>query len=603
MYNNIFEYVTSQESLYNRPISLFGSWEWGMKEHIEKSQLYINSQFTTGNNDDKPFKNIIRPILNLQYWTDGFDLKDIELFINDKVEYYKSFIIRKFHEMWAEKNKVDTFIDEMVESYTDLGGVLVKKTEKQILPEVVPLESLAFCDQTDLESAPLAIKHSYSPDQLKEKEAIGWGNIANGATATIDEVIELSEAQKAQYRAEDKKNQTPGNYIEIYEIHGVLPLKFLKETSKVKYERQLHIITFYQTKDGDKKGICLFKGKEEKTPFKFLKRRKKIWGRALGTGGAEELFESQVWTNYGQIRIKEMLDAAAKTILKTTDAQLAARHPKGLQDVDNLEILELAQGTDLNQLDTFPRNVAIFERSLDEWEALAQKTGAASDAMLGESPTSGTPFKLQELVVRQGRGPHNWRRGHIADFLFEIYQDWIIPDIAKEITKGQEFLAELEMEELENIATNIAERKANEFAKERILSGQLVFPEELDTLKQETKTLFMKGGNKRFIEILKDELKKAPIDVKINIAGRQKDMSLYTDKLVNVFRQVISNPAVLDDPRLAKIFNEILESSGLSPINFGANAIRPLLPAQQPVQAPRTLLENLIPKQEVALAI
>jgi len=59
-------------------------------------------------------------------------------------------------------------------------------------------------------------------------------------------------------------------------------------------------------------------------------------------------------------------------------------------------------------------------------------------------------------------------------------------------------------------------------------------------------------------------------------------MAAQVDKLVNIFRQVASAPQLLDDPRMAKLFNQILESSGLSPINFGAWRIQEQLP-QAPV--------------------
>ena len=52
----------------------------------------------------------------------------------------------------------------------------------------------------------------------------------------------------------------------------------------------------------------LKKAKEKELIYKFIPRDK-IFGRALGYGGAEELFEPQVWTNYDTIRIKGLLDA------------------------------------------------------------------------------------------------------------------------------------------------------------------------------------------------------------------------------------------------------------------------------------------------------
>ena len=70
------------------------------------------------------------------------------------------------------------------------------------------------------------------------------------------------------------------------------------------------------------------------------------------------------------------------------------------------------------------------------WEAHAQQMGAANDAIMGETPASGTPFDLQELVTQEASSLHEYRKGKIATFVDEIYQDWIIPYIVREISKG-----------------------------------------------------------------------------------------------------------------------------------------------------------------------
>ena len=122
--SSIFSYVQEQEVAYKQPIYLDEGWTWSMREHIRRSYLYKNSQFFDKNNDRKlkPFINIIRPILNIHYRTEGFDVKDIDIYVDNADTYYKSFLIKKFHDKWAPKNGIDTFIDEVVESYVDYGG-------------------------------------------------------------------------------------------------------------------------------------------------------------------------------------------------------------------------------------------------------------------------------------------------------------------------------------------------------------------------------------------------------------------------------------------------------------------------------------------------
>lgn len=561
---DIFGYIISQEELYKQSIELPGGWHWGMKDHLETSYLYNNSQLKTGKDDFKPVKNITRPILNLQHRTEDLEVKDVQIYVNDSDKYHLSFLVKKYHDdVFAQENDLDTFLDELNVSRIDYGGGLSKKLNKPA-PEVVPLHSIAFCDQTDMLSGPIGLKHYYSPDQIMGMEQYGWGKEENGATISVKDLILLSKPEKKE---ENKKVKTPGRYVEVYEVHGNLPKHFAdaSDTSQ-EYETRLYIVAFYQKKDSiEKQGVILYTKPEPESPFKLIKRDP-VWGRALGFGGAEELFESQVWTNSDMIRIQDMLEAAAKTILKTTDPMVANRNK--VKDMDNLEIVELQQGTDLSQVDTFPRNLALFEKSVARWEEHAQQVGGATEALLGDSPSAGTPFKLQESVVRQGLGLHDYRKGIYAKHIEEIYKDWIIPHIEKKITQGTKFLSELSLEELQYVAECVIRNQANNFIKEKILSGELVDPQEVEMYKAKVTEEFKRKGNKHFIEVLKGEFKSVGLSVKVSVAGKSKDLSRHTDALVNVFRQIIANPGVLAIPAMGRIFNDILESSGLEPADF-----------------------------------
>lgn len=586
---NIYEFITTEENAYRtQPITVIEGYEWSMYDHIRKTILYKNSTYTTGKNDDKPYKNIIRPILNLAYRAEGFDVKDIQLFVNEAKNYYKSFLIKKFHEKWARENNIDTFIDDMVENYVDFGGALVKDVN-DIKPEVVPWPRIAFVDQTDILSGTIAEKHYYSPDQLKEMSSKGWGN--------IDEVITLSQNYKTGDTQGGKQSKTPGRYIEVYEVHGMFPKSWLAkdgedytEDDASKYTRQIHICAFYKDDKNDKQGITLFKGPENELPYKLV-LRDKIYGRALGIGGAEELFEPQVWTNYDVIRIKDMLDIASKVIFQTTDPAFANRNKTN--NLDNGEILVVGEGKNIAQINTQPVNINLFENSIKQWELHAQQMGSANESIMGESPTSGTPFKLQELVTAESHSLHEYRKGKLATFLDEVYRDWEIPHITREIIKGQEFLAELDLDELQSVAESLATCEANKFIKASLLQGKMVSQVQIDENKEFIKEIFNKGGNKKFLEIFKDEMKSAPVDVYVNIAGKQKDLAGRTDKLVNILRQIISAPQMLQDPVFAKLFNQIIEASGLEPVDFTSMKIQP--PAQDQLNPKAEQIPTKVP--------
>lgn len=572
-YNDIYDLITTEETAFAQAVPVSRNYSWSMLDHIQTTVNYKNSIYNTGKSDQKPFKNITRPLLNLQYRAEGFDVKDIVLFVDDHEAYFKSFLVKKFHEKWARENDIDTFIDEVVESYVDFGGVLVKNVgEKR--PQVVPLQRLAFCDQTDILGGPICEKHNYSPEALEQEGKGKWQN--------IDQVIALAEPERSvQGRQQDAK--TPGKYIEVYEVHGLFPRYWLYDVdSEGKYYgsyydatdpkspqndlvRQVHICSFYTTKEGKKNGITLYKGIEKVSIYKVL-LRDKIYGRALGLGGAEELFEPQVWTNYDEIHKKNMLDAASKIIFQTTDPAFATRNK--ILDMENLEIAVLLPNTRIEQVETTPVNLQLFEKSTAEWFEHARFMAGAPEAITGENPSSGTPFKLQELITEEAHSLHEYRKGKIATFMDELYRDWIMPHISREIANGAVFLAELDLDELQAVTDAIVTFEANKLVKAKILNGETIDPVQVDAYKQQVRDIFTKGGNKKFIEILKGELADAPIEVELNIAGKQKSLSQMVDKLTNIFRTIVANPAILQSPAMAKLFNQILESSGLQPIDF-----------------------------------
>lgn len=585
----IFDLITTEENAYKKAIPVVEGYNWSMQEHIKLTVLYKNGQLATGKNDDKPIKNIILPMLRLQYRSEGFDVKDIELFVNQAKNYYKSLLLRKFHQKWARSEEIDTFIDEMVESYVDFGGALVKKVDSP-RPEVVPLASLAFADQTDILGGPLGIKHNFAPDQFLDKRAVGWGQF----DMSLEDVLRKAQNnKKTSTQTNGQDAITPGKYVEVYEVHGMFPDTWISGSDKdedlMTYTRQMHIITFVDGENGtEKRGVTLWKGRMNANPFKIV-LRDAIYGRALGIGGAEELFESQVWTTYDQIRIKGMLDAASKVILKTTDPSIAQRHPTGLSDMENLEIVELQQGGNLEQLNTTPVNIGIFEANLSRWEEQAQKLSGATDALMGENPSAGTPFKLQDLITSEGQGIHEYRKGKLATFMDELYRDWIIPHLVDTLGKGDEFLAEFDMQELQYIADALSINMSNQQIVDMVIAGEDVNDDVQEMLKSMARDEFMKGGPKKFVQILEKEMEDAPVDVFTNIVGKQKNLSRVVDNLTNIFRQIIAAPQALDDPRMASVFNQILQASGLDPIDTYARPNPPApvaAPTGAPVEAP-----------------
>lgn len=557
----IYDLITEEEANFQTvKVPVTGNKEWNMYEHIDRCTNVANGWFHKGADDgSRPYKNIVKPIINVARRSEGFDVKDIEPFVNNQDEYYKSFLVRKYHPSWARRNDIDTFIDEVVESQIIYGLTLVKSVGN-VRPEVVPLQQIAFCDQTDILSGTIGLKHEYSVSQLQEFKGKWDGE-------KIEEAIVMARNEKSGAR-EGQKAKTPSKYIEVYEVHGMFPESWLEDGgSEDDYCQQMHIVTFYTNNENQKCGITLFKGKETTPIFKALKIDT-IYGRACGVSEVEDLFEPQVWTNYSGIKIKALLDAAALLLLQTNDPKYAKNNK--ISKLKHNTILTYDKDAQpLTQVNIQPQNLQAFTNHQVSLENDARIMGSASDAQLGTNPVSGTPFALQSLVVQQGQGIHEWRQGKIATFISEIYRDWILKFLVREMNSGKKFLDELSVKELEEVADQVATNQTNAWIWDKLNeTGTFPTEEERQVRMEAEKQGFIKGGNKRFMEIMKDELKDLPMDVEVNVKGKQKDMAGIADKLTNLLRTILPNPEAFKNSGLGGTFNELLENAGLSPINF-----------------------------------
>ncbi len=571
---DIYSYILTQETAYRTErVPLASNWrDWNMLEHIDRSYTLKNSRFYQGTQDyRRPFNNIILPIANVSYRTEGFDVKDVQIYVDNSEKYHMSFMARKYHNWWAKENHIDTAIDESVESYFDYGLVLAKNVN-EARPEIIPLQQIAFCDQTDIKSGPICLKHNYSISELAEMKG-RWDSEA------IDKTILMSKFKKDVPSTDGDEVKTPGKYDEVYELEGSFPESWLgaeklgeewQDTGK--YSLQTHIVTYYISPiDGKSKvGVTLFKGKRKKSIFKALKRDP-IFGRACGRGGIEELFHPQIWTNYSELHVSQMLETVSKIVLKTN--KKSVKQKNNFSNIKHGQIIDLDGDGTLEQLNLQPINKTAFDNFVNKWEQVARTIGSASDPQLGLNPSSGTPLGTTQIVTQQGVGIHEYRQGKIAEFWQEIYRDWTLPQMSKEISSGSKWLDTLSLDELQDVAERTVTRQANEKIKNMILyEGKVVTKEQADELRGVLKEVFMKGGNKRFLEILEGEYDNLPMDVEISIANKSKNMAEAVSKLNSLFR-ILFTPgalqAIQQNDELSGLLNEILEGSGLSPIKYG----------------------------------
>jgi hypothetical protein len=556
-----FSYIKSEEAKFKTDrVPLTNSKDWNMSEHIERCTNVANGWFHKGANDGlRPYDDIVTPIINVAFRSEGFDVKDIVPYVNDIKQHYKSFIVKKRHPRWARDNQLDTFIDEVVETSIIYDLVLVKDL-KNTRPEVVDLKTIAFCDQTDVMAGPICIRHNMTIADLKE---LGkkWDD------DKITQAILMSNEEKRNYLANDQTAKTPSKNIEVYELRGGLPENWLKaDGDPFKYVPQMHMVCYYHDKSGNRHGITLYQGKDKPLSENFFALKidqVRSKGRACGRSIVETLFEPQVWNNYSAIKIKQLLDSAI-TVFQTDSEEYAGQK---LSELKPNTILKHETGKPISKLDGQIQNLPAFTNHQQKMQNDARVLGSATDPQLGVAPVSGTPFALQSLVVQTGQGFHEYRQGKISTFFADVlYPKLILPYLVADLNSGKDFSEELTLDEMLEIRDTVATKAVNKIIIDRILNG-LGFEEgEQEAIFEAEKQKFMQSDKRKFFSELKGEFADIPVSVFINIKGKQKDLPALADKLTNLIREGMKNPQAAQI--FAKQYNELLESSGFSPIDF-----------------------------------
>lgn len=572
--STIYDYITQQENSFEtEEIQVGENWFWNFRSHVQLIFHLMHGVFFTGeNNWLRAFKQVMRPLIRLSIWTEDLEVKDVVFYIEETTGRVLSFLIKKYHdEVYTREHDLDTLFDDITESDIAFGGALVQKGVDR--PEVIPLQSVAFGDQTNLLGGPIGFKHYFSPSKLREMSKFGWGKESNGATTTIENLITLATQDKeADGTLSERKNNTPGKNIEVYIVKGDLPEAYLNDNDNVEdWYGQVQIVALYSDSENKKQGQTLYRKRESDSSL-MVHISEPVYQRALGWSDGEALLHPQIWTNFSAIYKMGLVEAAGKVPLVTDDPAWTTKNK--IQDMENLEVTTIEEGRTVQAIQTaFTGNFSMFESTINELYESAQLSVSAFDPLMGKEESAGTTFRGQNQLVAQGRGWHDRRRGQRAKFIEKLYRAWIIPDMKKEILKGKKFLATLSTEEMSWMADQLATNAVNARIKEIILNGKMITKEEQDTMTQLFKQDFMKKGNKHLLEILKDELEDVEIKMGVNIAGKQKNLSNLSDKVLSILQAAMTNPQFkqnLEANGMLENFNDLLEYSGMSPANFAA---------------------------------
>ena len=551
----IYDISKTLSDNYNSDIELAEGLDFSLKDTNKQINYITNSKYTTGNLDsygrEKPYYNIANYRLNVAIRATDFDTKDITI-VSETRDYVRSLLIGKRILQWMKENVFSKTLNREGENTPKYGWTLLKRVfiDGKLDVQIVQPNN-AIINQADPMKHPIEELHP----AMSRAELVGMKGIWN------DEAInELLDLDLDEY--------------EISEITGNMP-DSVDGGSKDTYS--LYRFFIYEGSKAEEKAI-LFK-EQLKGELKDYYRTYD-WafqnGR-VGRGIIEDMFEAQWGTNETKLLERDAMIMASKTIYDTDDDTL---ENNVLHDMDNGHIIHLETGKSFNQVNTMTNALPAFDRVKDDWDTQAEKVTSTFDAITGETMPSSTPFRSVAIQNQEASSLFIYRRENKGIFWTEIFNDWIIPEVVKDINREWILNAEFNAEELAKIDQRFGLYKANEIIKDKIMNLEVETDfgiEEYQGMVDAFVDIARETDNVRFLEVPKDYFKDFKFKVSVITTNEQRNKAATLESLSNILGQVANtfDPntgtfAMLENPALASIFSQAVELSGagISPVTL-----------------------------------
>ena len=550
---------------YDKTVDLVDGLKFSQKQQIRTIEYYNNSKYLNRQKDElgreKPFFNILNAICDVENTAKDLDTKDIQITSDDANHYLESWLLSKDIYVWMKEADFAKTLNDMRDIHTRYGSLLVKKVmkDKELTLEL-PEWKNTLTDQVDIIQGAIIETH--------------W--------MTANEISKMSEWKEEGVKQvlEKIKDKGSSKRIPVFEIRGEFSRATYKNAEGEKYSTkdekeysyQLYYIAGNPADSGKENFVegCTVLYCEDDTEkiYKYLARKPKA-GRSFGVGVMEEGEEAQVWTNDAVLKQARAMEYTTKVIGQSASKKLKGRNL--LTETDDGTILETEENKPITALNLLPSGgLQQYNALIEQWYDQLQKTTSAYSAQRGETPPSGTPYRLQATVLQQSSSVFKTLQQELGIFITEIIEDWVLPHLTAKLNKEHILSYDFSPEELKEIDKKFSTKNANDKAKEAILAGRIITQEEYDTYTQFYDDFIKQTKSQRFIDIPKDFYKNLKAKVTVNITGEQRNKAATLESLNNVLVTYASNPNLANDPVASQLLMKIIELSGagISPVSI-----------------------------------
>lgn len=579
-------------------------------EIVKRTYFYIHQQFESGPYDDqgqpKYFYDMITHRNDQSTKNIEVDTKNVNIQAVGQGAYLKSWFLRREFMAYAKTTGFGKKLNEMADDLPDFGTVVWKKIKLEDgSTDVTQVELINLINDpiaSSLKDGLVIERHLVTQDVMRSKKV--WDQtvvtdlINSGYTSARKKFLTTGAESTGQF-ANNVDEYTP--YYELYEVWGEIPRSMYEKykTSSKKdeevsgeSEKGEYVQTTAGVYAGNESvfvmaivGGCESGGKEsvlfcretdrDLFPYKEVHYRRRK-GRWMGVGNYEMCFPYIEKANELTNRFFASLRIALMHLYQTRDQM----HVKNIL-TDLLDGDIIVTKSEITAIPTEIRGHSQYVEEINRIERNVDAITNSLEVVTGSNLPSGTPFALGQQQLAQSNKLFNYVRQNEGLFLEEVFNEWLLPSFARSLTK--EHILDLidDSDDLE-IYYN-ARRKLFQYEamKDYILeTGEMPDATQLSLVGSLVKDQIVKGPKQALIEANYYKNLKYSIKVVITDENDQRKQNLET--LSNTFSTVAANPAALQDPRLMRIMNMILEQSGYSPYEINAVNQAPTNPSLNP---------------------
>lgn len=567
---NVLDYIAEQKQFYdNQTIEIPGNPNYSQSKLIDAiNHARLSKYLSTDAKDDIigefPYDNISKYRIRLEARATDFDPKHVEIEpLNGSREARISAMIAT-HALRKYMRDIDfgAFLDEYASTRPEYGGFLCKKTKDGI--ERTPWENV-ITDMSNILGGVIIERHFYLPSELRKMK---WKNVE-------DVIRTASERKKKQdmKQLEGSTTQTITDLIEVWELHGEIPVSMYKEAEADFEDKeytpdedddvnfvQCQIIVAPEGKDsnGKMKGVILQANEESQLPYKYDARNPMV-GRGLGEGLPEELAEHQRWHNFYKTEEARAVAIGGKVLFVTDDGNVVDTiYENGIQ---HGTILKVGEGKTFNQANTLPSSVPLYKDIREDWNISGDRVSNSFDTKIGAPAKSGTTFRGQFIEDENATSQFLQYREQMGRFIREIVEDWVLPDALRKAAKDDEIYAVFSKAELQLIDSVLVEKELIDRRAKTILEEKrAVSGLELEAMKIGVQAELNRQGSRRSITQIKEFIKSEVLgNIVIHTTDEDRSKAVLFESYSNLI--AILPPG---SPESLAIIDKIMDMLGIS---------------------------------------